>query len=130
MIFQQFCGMKALMAEMASIIQETGLSIDGNLQSALSTSTQFVSVLVSAFNMDSFGRRKMWVFSTCGIVVSLIIYTLSLTLNIFNLHQIPKYKQLLIKHLQFPILKALHFHLISPKFVEDLFTVAKIFVKL
>lgn len=81
MIFQQFCGMNAIMAHMSSIMAETGLNIEDNLQSAFSTSTQLISVFVAMFNMDGVGRRKMWVFSTCGIIISQIMYILSLTVT-------------------------------------------------
>lgn len=56
MVFQQFCGMNALMTEMPSIMQETGLNIDGNLQSALSTSTQLVSV----WEKENVGLFNLW----------------------------------------------------------------------
>ncbi|KAK8876228.1 glucose import [Tritrichomonas musculus] len=84
MIFQQFCGMNAILGELTKIMANTGINLDENLQSAFSTSAQLVSVLIAAFNMDIIGRRKMWVFSTCGIILSLVLYIICLNANTFG----------------------------------------------
>ena len=81
MIFQQFCGINAINSNLSSIMSETGIYIDENLQVALASMAQLVSVFVAAFNMDGVGRRKMFVFSACLIVVAQIFYIVCLNIN-------------------------------------------------
>ena len=81
MVFQQFCGINAINDNMTKIMSETGISFDENLQATLASLSQLVSVLIAAFNMDGIGRRKMFVFSGCLIVLSQILYIISLTMS-------------------------------------------------
>lgn len=81
MFFQQFCGINAINDNLTNIMAETGISIDKNLQATVASLSQFVSVLIAAFNMDGIGRKKMFIFSSCLIVVSQVFYLLTLKLN-------------------------------------------------
>lgn len=87
MIFQQFCGMNAILGELTKIMSNTGINLNENLQSALATSAQLVSVFIAAFDMDVVGRRNMWIFSTCGIILSLILYIVCMNLKIVGWFQ-------------------------------------------
>lgn len=78
MVFQQFCGINAILDNLTKIMSSTGIYINENLQAALASSSQLVSVLISSFNMDVIGRRKMWAFSSSLIVISQILYIICL----------------------------------------------------
>ena len=81
MIFQQLCGVNAINSNLGSIMAQTGMEIDQNLQAGLASMTQLVSVLIAAFNMDGLGRRKMYIFSACMIVLSQILYIICMKLD-------------------------------------------------
>ena len=78
MIFQQFCGINAINDHLTEIMSNTGLDINSNLQAALSSMCQLLSVLIAAFNMDGIGRKKLWAFSSSGIVISQILYIVAI----------------------------------------------------
>lgn len=78
MAFQQFCGINAINNILTDIMSNTGIDIHTNLQAAMSSLTQLISVFIAAFNMDGIGRRRLWALSSIGIVCSLILYIVSL----------------------------------------------------
>ena len=82
MIFQQFCGMNAILDNLSTILAQSGLQIDSNLQSALSTFAQFLSCIIASFNMDVVGRKGMFLFSVSGVLLVLILYTVSLKVEL------------------------------------------------
>lgn len=81
MVFQQLCGINAILDHLTAIMSNTGIYINENLQSALAQSSQLVSVFISSFNMDGIGRRRMWVISSCCLVVSQVLYIICLNLE-------------------------------------------------
>lgn len=78
MIFQQFSGMNAILNNIDTIMLNTNISRDTNIQSALVEIAQLISVLVACFTMDVFGRKKLWLISSVGIIISLLLYIFSL----------------------------------------------------
>lgn len=73
MAFQQFC-VNPYLDNLGDILADTGIYIDESMQSVLVSAAQLVSVLIAAFNMDGIGRRKMWAFSSCGIILSQVLF--------------------------------------------------------
>ncbi|KAK8836448.1 glucose import [Tritrichomonas musculus] len=81
MVFQQFCGINAILDHLTDIMSNTGIYINENLQSALAQSSQLVSVFIALFNMDGIGRRKMWGISSCFLLLSQMLYIICLNMK-------------------------------------------------
>jgi len=77
MFFQQFCGINAIITNLASIMDSAGMKMDGNYQAGIATSSQLIAVIVSSLVVDKFGRRKVLVTSTIIILVFLLIFGLN-----------------------------------------------------
>lgn len=73
-IFQQFSGINAILNDLSIIMSSTAIDIDLNLQSAIATLAQLLGVLVSAFDIDTLGRKKSWTVSAIGVVLGLVLY--------------------------------------------------------
>lgn len=82
MIFQQFCGINAINANLTNILTNSGLRIDPNLKSAISTTAQWLAVFVSSFILDACGRKIIWILSAAGVTIGLAMYSVSLRVNI------------------------------------------------
>lgn len=82
MFFQQFCGINALNANLARVMERSGLRFHPNLKSAISTSAQWLAVFVSCFILDACGRRAIWILSASGITAGLAMYTASLETDV------------------------------------------------
>lgn len=75
MVFQQYCGINALLGNLNDIMSKSSINIDPVLQSAIANMAQLVSSLISSFMMDVIGMKKMWVISNvdlCYTSLSLI----------------------------------------------------------
>ena len=72
--FQQFMGSNAILSNLNSIMQSSGLNIDSNLQSLMVNAAQLVSVFVLSLIIDYFGPRVMWCISCAFIIIILAIY--------------------------------------------------------
>lgn len=81
MVFQQLCGINAILDHLTEIMSNTGIYIDENLQSALAQSSQLVSVFIASFNMDGIGRRRMWVISSVCLMISQALYIICLNIK-------------------------------------------------
>lgn len=82
MILQQLCGINAMLDNLHEIMSRSGLIMTKYLQSTIATSAQLLSVFISAYNMDGIGRRRMWVFSAIGLVISQLLYIISLAIDL------------------------------------------------
>lgn len=78
MILQQFSGVNAILSNLTGIMKSTGLDIEPMLINAISTSSQLISVCIGAALMDILSRKAMWIISTAGISIFLLIYALNL----------------------------------------------------
>ncbi|OHT01029.1 major facilitator superfamily transporter [Tritrichomonas foetus] len=78
MIFQQICGINAILNNMAALMASSGLDINSNLQQAISTSAQLIAVIIGCFIVDPLGKKVIWAFSSFGISFCLLIYALNL----------------------------------------------------
>lgn len=75
LIFQQYCGINAILNNLSTIMSMSGLNLNPNLQSALSTMAQFLACLIACFLMDSVGIRILWIVSSLGCLLSLVVYS-------------------------------------------------------
>lgn len=74
LFFQQYCGINAILNNLSSIMTLSGLSMNPNLQSAMSTLAQLLACLIASFLMDNIGPRILWLTSTAGCLISLSVY--------------------------------------------------------
>lgn len=81
MVFQQFCGINAILTNLADLFQTAGVDIQAGIASAISSMAQVFSVFIGALLVDKFGRRFCWSISFILIVVSLALYAASLKVN-------------------------------------------------
>lgn len=77
MIFQQFCGINAILTNLAELMNSSGLTIDGNYQAGIASCAQLVAVFVGGILMDKLGRKLIWIISTAVIIVFLLIFALN-----------------------------------------------------
>jgi MFS family permease len=77
MFFQQFVGINAIITNLSELMNESGLDIDGNYQSAIANCAQLFSVFGGGLLLDKFGRKVMWYISNGFVVVFLLIYALN-----------------------------------------------------
>lgn len=85
MFFQQFCGINAILTNLADIMSRSGLDLDGNYQGGIATLAQIVAVFVGASIVDKIGRRITWIISCSFIVVFLLIFALNEKYNWSNI---------------------------------------------
>ncbi|OHT10058.1 major facilitator superfamily transporter [Tritrichomonas foetus] len=78
LFFQQFSGINAILANLSEMMSSSGINLDANLQSALSTFAQFIACFIACFLMDSVGPGILWMASSFGCFLSLIVYGMSL----------------------------------------------------
>lgn len=74
LFFQQYCGVNAILNNLSSIMSLSGLNLDPNIQSALSTLAQFLACFIACFLMDTVGARKLWTLSSIGCLLALVVY--------------------------------------------------------
>lgn len=61
MAFQQLC-VNPYLDNLSEILSNTGINLKGDLPSALTSSTQLISMVIAAFNMDGIGPKKNVVY--------------------------------------------------------------------
>ena len=81
MIIQQFCGINAILTNLADLMNKSGLEMDGNYQGGIASIAQFIAVFISALIIDKIGRKTTWIISCSIIVVFLLIYALNTKFN-------------------------------------------------
>ncbi|OHT16959.1 major facilitator superfamily transporter [Tritrichomonas foetus] len=78
MVFQQFCGINAILTNLADLFKTAGVNIEAGIASAISGSAQVISVFIGAVLVDKLGRRLCWCLSFGGMVISMGLYATSL----------------------------------------------------
>lgn len=81
MFIQQFCGINAILTDLASLMNSSGLALDGNYQAGIASCSQLVAVFVGAAVIDKLGRRIVWLASCSIIVIFLLIFALNTKYN-------------------------------------------------
>ena len=77
MLFQQFCGINAILTNLSDIMNESGLEMDGNYQAGIASCAQLIAVVVGALIIDKIGHRITMIISCCMICVFLLIFALN-----------------------------------------------------
>lgn len=77
MLLQQFCGINAILTNLASLMSSSGLEMDGNYQAGIASSAQLISVFIGGILMDKLGRKICWMVSNSTIVIFLLIFALN-----------------------------------------------------
>lgn len=74
-------GINAIIGNLTEILSSSGLTFNQYLQSALTTSSQIISVIISAFLSDIVGCKLLWIISSFGVSICLIIFALDIELH-------------------------------------------------
>lgn len=81
MVFQQFCGINAINANLTTILENSGLRIDANLKSVISTVAQWLAIFIFSFIIDACGRKALWIVSSIGLFIGLVMFSVGLKLE-------------------------------------------------
>ena len=76
MVFQQFCGINAILTNLAQLFKDVGVDLDLGISSAISSLAQVISVFIGAMLVDKLGRRLCWCLSLGLMVISLTLYSI------------------------------------------------------
>ena len=78
MLLQQFCGINAIITNLADLMDDSGLKMDGNYQGGIASCAQLIAVFVSALIIDKIGRKVTWIISCVIIAISLLVFALNM----------------------------------------------------
>lgn len=84
MILQQLSGISILLGQLSRILVGIGLHIDSYLQSCLFVFVCALATFISAFISDYLGTRFIWSFSAFGLCVGLLIYGITLKVEMMD----------------------------------------------
>lgn len=79
-VFQQFCGINAVMFYSASILAESGSTISGNMGTILIGAAQVIATAIGASLVDRLGRKFLLVISGALHVFSMGVFSMYYTL--------------------------------------------------
>ena len=77
MSLTQFSGIGAINQNAAPILKEVGLNIDSGFQAAIAVSAQIFAIFTGSLLLDRLGPRLLWIISSSGTVLSLLVYALN-----------------------------------------------------
>jgi MFS family permease len=78
MFFQQFSGVNGILTNLSDLFTDAGINIKPGIASTIASSAQIIAVLVGGLLMDFFGRKKLWIISSSGLIIALAIYAITL----------------------------------------------------
>ena len=84
MVVQQFCGINAILTNLAELMNASGLAIDGNYQAGIASSAQLIAVFIGGLLVDKLGRKVCWMLSNIIAAVFLLIFALNTKYNWSN----------------------------------------------
>lgn len=76
MFIQQMSGINAILTDLSSIMNESGLALDPNYQSGITITAQFISVFASSLMVDKLGCKMVWILSSAVCALGLIMMAL------------------------------------------------------
>ena len=76
--FPQFSGIGAINQNIAPMMSEVGLTFDAGFQASIALSAQLLTAILSTGLVDRLGGRKLYMISTSGSAVSLLLYALNI----------------------------------------------------
>ena len=74
----QFCGIAAINQNIAPMMSEVGLTLDAGFQAAIAISAQLVTAALCTGIIDKLGCKKLYVLSTGGTLLFLLLYALNI----------------------------------------------------
>lgn len=84
MFIQNFSGIGSMIDNCPRLMSSIGVVLDPSLLAVLTYFIGCISMFISSLIMDIVSIRYMWAFSSFGIVVSLIIYSLTIKIKCPN----------------------------------------------
>ena len=76
MVFQQFCGVNAILTNLSDLFSDAGVTLDINVASTITSIAQVISVLIGGFLIEKIGRRWTWIVSFGGLTIADLLYAL------------------------------------------------------
>ncbi|OHT08204.1 hypothetical protein TRFO_23356 [Tritrichomonas foetus] len=77
MFIRQFSGINGILTNLADIMNEAGLDLNGSYQAGIATCAQIIGIFVGSPLIDKIGRKLVWIISASIICVSLLIFALN-----------------------------------------------------
>ena len=84
MVIQCFSGIGFMVDNCPRLMQKIGIEMDSSLYSVLTNFIGCLSTLICSFIIDIIGVRYLWAFSGFGLVISLVLYAITLKANCPN----------------------------------------------
>jgi MFS family permease len=77
MFLQQFSGINAILTNLATIMSDSGLNLDRNIQAGIATLAQLFSIFIGSLIMDRIGRKVCWTISCSMMALFLLLFGLN-----------------------------------------------------
>lgn len=78
MFFQQFSGINGILTNLNNLFTEAGIPLSTSIASGISSSAQVIAVIIGGIMIQFLGRKFVWIFSTIGSAVALLLYGLTI----------------------------------------------------
>ncbi|OHT06490.1 hypothetical protein TRFO_25525 [Tritrichomonas foetus] len=85
MFIRQFSGINGILTNLADIMNNAGLAINGSYQAGIATCAQIIGIMVGMPLIDKLGRKEVWIISASIVCASLLIFALNEKLAWTNL---------------------------------------------
>lgn len=73
----QFAGINAILSNLSTIMDEGGLKMNPNFQSAIALASQFLAIVVNFLSIEKAGRKAIWIISSAICAVGLLLLALN-----------------------------------------------------
>ena len=77
MVFQQFCGINAVITNLVDLMNKSGLNLNPCYQAGIVQLSQLFAVFLGAVLVDKLGRKIVWMISTIVVTFFLLIFALN-----------------------------------------------------
>lgn len=84
MVFQQFCGINAVVTNLVDLMNASGLDFNPCYQAGIVQCSQCIAVLVGGILVDRLGRKIVWMISSLVVSIFLLIFALNTKYNWSN----------------------------------------------
>lgn len=81
MFFQQFSGINAILTNLNSLFEQAGIPLSTSVASGIASSAQVIAVVIGSLLIQFLGRRFVWVLSSVGAAVSILVYGLTIKIK-------------------------------------------------
>ena len=80
----QFSGINAILSNLSTIMDEGGLKMNPNFQSAIALASQFLAIVVNFLTVEKAGRKIIWILSSAICAIGLLLLSLNEKFNWSN----------------------------------------------